>query len=861
MTFLQRMLAIVIFPLSFLLIFVFFTASSAFKERSEAAQTVAATQYFIDFSALIHELQKERGMSVGYVSSQGTAFSEELDAQRLLVDDVTPQADVSIMGLFDLAPDLVGQYIDASNELGDLRERVSALDITGGEVAAAYTAIIRSLFDMTRFSTKDLANAELGQRRSALISLMEAKERAGIERAMGAAGFGSGAFQPNVYMRFSRLGAAQSTLMDLAKEYAAPQDRATLEALADQEALIEIERLRAIVHANRFGGDLAGVTGPQWFEVSTAWINTLRTLEGELRASFEAEANETMRAAGNRLTLLIVFTLLALIFCISFPVFFAVKTRREFSSILSVMQKIADDEIDLSIPFKEGTNEVSQIARMADTFQKNTVIRKSAEYDAEVARQKAAEAEDEQRLNAENERLAEEKRQKDKMERERVLAEEALQRSRIEQERMEKDRERAEQMASAVSELAIGLNKLAKGDLSTQIKTTFQGDLEQLRMDFNGAVMKLSQALEDERMAEEKSRAERLETERKLAAEKLEQSKLEQARLIEQQEKAKRMTYAVEALASALQALANGDLTVSIETPFDEDLEALRVDFNGAVSKLNSLIRVISEISTSIDLQAENLSSDAQSLSQSAESQAASVEEITNSIRNISQSIREISDRTESAEGASTKVRKSADFAGEVSQRTLETMGRIDVSSKEINAIADLVGEIAFQTNLLALNASVEAARAGEHGSGFAVIAGEVRDLAQKSEEAAKDISTQLANSYEVIQKGVSLTHESGESLKDIAKGFGEVSSLITSMRSETQKQNEVTQEIEQFITDIGRRTTGNASMAEESNDSAQQLKQQTTRLANMISQFRHSDDAPVGPQDDADEYLAVATA
>lgn len=628
---------------------------------------------------------------------------------------------------------------------------------------------------------------------------------------MGATGFGSGAFGQSVYGRFATLGAAQQTFIGAAREYAAAQDKQAFENLVGLESYADIERLRSIVHSNRYGGTLEGVTGPEWFAVSMAWINDLKALETQLLGSLGQEAQDTLQTVGTQLILLIAFTIFVLLCGIAFPLFFVMKTRREFGSLLGVMERIADDEVGVNIPFKSGQNEISQIARMADTFQNNTVARKQAEDEAETARKTAKDVEEQRRTIAEQQRRDDEQQRIDRAEQEQIRAQEALETANIE-------KARAESMASAVDELAVALNSLARGDLTTQIKTSFDDRLEQLRLDFNRAVRQLSKAINDEKAAEEKSRAEKLALDRKLEAEKLEQSTLEAARVQDDREKAARMSTAVDALAGALKSLAGGDLTVSIDSPFDGNFEALRVDFNDAVARLNQLIK----------------------------------------------SIAEITDETASAESEATKVKASADLAADVSCRTLESMDLIEESSKEINSIVALVGDIAFQTNLLALNASVEAARAGEHGAGFAVIADEVRALAHKSEESAKAISDLLTKSNEIIKNGVSITKKSGETLNQIERGFDQVNELIKSIRQSTQSQREVTVEIEHGVTKVGERTNGNARMAERTNFAAKKLREQTSLLGDLVGQFNHADDentvAPIETYVPSGKFAATGT-
>jgi methyl-accepting chemotaxis protein len=159
MTFGRRMIAIALFPLGFLLLYVLMTGSNALDDRSKAAATVEATEYVSEFSQLIHDLQKERGMSAGFVGSKGAAFGDALRDQRALVDQTLPNVVTSIQAMERTAPEYVERYSSMIEMLTGTRERINAQDVTVPELAGYYSGTIRSLFDLTKLSTSDLKNA------------------------------------------------------------------------------------------------------------------------------------------------------------------------------------------------------------------------------------------------------------------------------------------------------------------------------------------------------------------------------------------------------------------------------------------------------------------------------------------------------------------------------------------------------------------------------------------------------------------------------------------------------------------------------------------------------------------------------
>jgi methyl-accepting chemotaxis protein len=165
-------------------------------------------------------------------------------------------------------------------------------------------------------------------------------------------------------------------------------------------------------------------------------------------------------------------------------------------------------------------------------------------------------------------------------------------------------------------------------------------------------------------------------------------------------------------------------------------------------------------------------------------------------------------------------------------------MERIEESSKQISQIISVIDDIAFQTNLLALNAGVEAARAGEAGKGFAVVAQEVRELAGRSANAAKEIKTLIETSSTQVGTGVTLVNQTGTALGEIESQVSKINDLIQSIVTGAREQSTALAEINSAINQMDQTTQQNAAMVEETNAATQGLSGEAVKLEGLVRRF-----------------------
>lgn len=298
-------------------------------------------------------------------------------------------------------------------------------------------------------------------------------------------------------------------------------------------------------------------------------------------------------------------------------------------------------------------------------------------------------------------------------------------------------------------------------------------------------------------------------------------------------------SHAVNQLADALQALAAGDLTREIKSPFITSLDKLRIDFNRAVANLRDAMHKVAENARSIAAGAQEIRSASDDLSQRTEQQAASVEETAAALEEITTTVADSSNRAQEAGQLVRKTKENAEHSGIVVRDAVAAMGSIESSASEIGTIIGVIDEIAFQTNLLALNAGVEAARAGDAGKGFAVVAQEVRELAQRSAKAAKEIKGLINASNAHVKSGVSLVAETGKALQQIVAQVQQVDGNVGAIVQASKEQAIGLREINTAVNTMDQGTQQNAAMVEEATAAAHSLAREAEALFELVRQFK----------------------
>lgn len=319
--------------------------------------------------------------------------------------------------------------------------------------------------------------------------------------------------------------------------------------------------------------------------------------------------------------------------------------------------------------------------------------------------------------------------------------------------------------------------------------------------------------------------------------------------------------------AGVMDKVAQGDLTLRIETAYGGMLGSLRDSINSTIGRLADTVVTIQTTATDVASAANEISSGASNLAERTEQQASALEQTAATTEELAASVKSSALASRKGVEMAQEAQGVAEAGGGIVRKAVEAMSRIEQASQRISDISTVIDEIAFQTNLLALNAAVEAARAGEAGKGFAVVASEVRTLAQRSSDAAKDITALINSSTAEVETGVKLVRSAGEVLDQMVDASRKVAGTITEISSASGEQAAGIDEMSQAVAHMDEMTQQNAALAEESAASANALSAQIRHLNELVSSFRIEAASPVGSRsgqarrDDAPHRLAYARA
>jgi methyl-accepting chemotaxis protein len=289
---------------------------------------------------------------------------------------------------------------------------------------------------------------------------------------------------------------------------------------------------------------------------------------------------------------------------------------------------------------------------------------------------------------------------------------------------------------------------------------------------------------------------------------------------------------------AALERLSKGDLTYRLNTPFTEDYEKIRHDFNTTATSLQQAMATIASSTQAIRYATSEISTAADDQSRRTAQQAASLEQTAAALDQITATVKKTADGAGHAREVVASAKSDAEKSDQVVRQAIAAMGDIERSSQQISHIIGVIDEIAFQTNLLALNAGVEAARAGDAGRGFAVVASEVRALAQRSAEAAKEIKGLISASTKQVDQGVDLVGQMGKALERIMVEVTEINAVVSEIAAGAKEQSIGLQEINTGVSQMDQATQQNAAIVEETTAASHSLARESEKLLDLVGGF-----------------------
>ena len=284
--------------------------------------------------------------------------------------------------------------------------------------------------------------------------------------------------------------------------------------------------------------------------------------------------------------------------------------------------------------------------------------------------------------------------------------------------------------------------------------------------------------------------------------------------------------------------LAHRDMSARLQRDYKGYYDQIKRTINAVGRNLDKALQQVAIGADQVASASVQISNGGQSLSQGASEQASSLEEVSSSLQEMSSMTKQNTLNAKEAQGVAEQARSSANKGVESMNRMSSAISQIKSSSAATAKIVKTIDEIAFQTNLLALNAAVEAARAGDAGRGFAVVAEEVRNLAMRSAEAAKNTANLIEEAVKNSENGVAINAEVLNNFQEIAEKTNKVSQVVAEIAAASDQQDQGISQLNRAVEQLNQLTQQNAANAEESASAAEEMSSQSEEMRSMVAGF-----------------------
>jgi methyl-accepting chemotaxis protein len=798
-------------------------------------------------SNLIHELQRERGASVGFVASKGQSFADVMRNQRSASDKAIAawRQKIDTIERASIGEKLARSFDEIKSTLASIantRSNIDSLALGAPQTAEYFTSTIAKFLSGSEEANNLSSDARIIRSALAFSAILNRKEFAGQERATAMAGFSSGAFTSDIQQRFLRLNTLQEAQTAAFEKSATPAQIAAVNSALKGPVIDELKRLRAIGFAALSEpAAVRTVSGAQWFETATKYIDLLKTAEEQVAADFLALTRNAANDMHKELWIMLAAALAILSIAGALATATALSITRPIGRLVEVMGELTNDRV-VDVPYTDQRDEIGKIARTTDIFRssiaekvinlrvraaldvvKSNVMLSDTNYDiiymngtmqimlreAQTELRKALPQFDSGKLIGANVNMFH-----GKPEHLRKMLD-GLTGS------YETDIKIGSQKFHLVATAVTDTHGKRAGTVIEWKNETVEKEVEAMV----GDIVTAAVAGDFSRRIPLKGKKDfilRLSTALNSLGE--------------------NTAKALQDMVTMMGALSNGDMTQRISADYQGMLGKLKTDANAMAERIGATISDIKASAREVTNASAEISTSTTDLSQRTEEQAASLEQTSASMEQISATVKKNAENAQIANQSAAGTRDVATRGGAVVAEAVTAMAKIEDSSAKIADIIGVIDEIARQTNLLALNAAVEAARAGDAGRGFAVVASEVRSLAQRSSQAAKDIKDLITSSTVQVKEGVDLVNRTGGSLTEIVESIKKVAEIIADIATASAEQATGLEQINKALTQMDEVTQQNSALVEENAATAKTLEHQAKAMDEQVSFFQLDD-------------------
>ncbi|GKT11332.1 MAG: methyl-accepting chemotaxis protein [Thiomicrorhabdus sp.] len=805
----NKLILLLILPILALLYFASTTILDRYKYEVEYNSVNALIKVGVVVGNFVHESQKERGMTAGFIGTSGKKFAAELPKQHQVLDAKLQlfQAELKQFNLNDYHANFSDILNDIKRELSrrdTIRQQVLARSISAKDAIMYYTNLNKISLDLIAYMIHMSSDGQLIRREAAYVNFLQSKERAGIERAILTAAFSTDRFAPGMGEKFTKLISAQNTYLETFNSLATEEQQQALAELLQSPVVAEVNAMRNTALSKIYDGQF-GVDSSVWFKAITKKIDLLKEMETSLSTDL---AKLSMQLKEDAIFDLYLYSItLILVLLIGFILVWMISKNilGQISKLQSAIQHVAETgEFGYFSNIKDN-DEIGQMAASFDGLLHNL---RGAITESNTVITAISNGDFSQRVKVE-------------LKGDLHTLKEGINHS-------------AENIDNTMTQLGSVINSLKLGNFGIDISNDARGRYGEVLNDTKEAMAILNGTVTD--VNNVMSAMEQGQFDQRIQAQAngdldIMKQRVNNAMTV--------LESAVHDISRVMVAQSSGDLTQSITAQYRGELAIASDAINDSASKMNTTINQIVAVAQNVTASVQEVASGSDDLNKRTQQAAATLEETSASMEEITETVKQNTEVSHHANQVATDARDEAVNGGSIANKAVVSMNIITESSQKILDIIGLIDSIAFQTNLLALNAAVEAARAGEHGRGFAVVAGEVRTLAQKSAEASKDIKNLIEETVSNVKSGSEFVVQTGSALETINVSIQNVNSMISEISTSSSEQQKGILHVNGAVSEIDTMTQQNSALVEETTAAAEALMEQAETLSELIRFFK----------------------